>query len=274
MIAKPGGDAGDLRREEGEAAGQQREQQQRPQPVEQDRAGMVLGQRGRRLARRRAAARSAGSSRRACPGAGRSARRAPTSRRAIGDEQRVASSAPAASTVTAASAVAAPALSRTVVLRKSTNRTCLLQQRLEQPAHAAGAVDRQVGLAPPAPAGASSELTATQSAVLQRAAATSARSPRKASRSVRVVADVQRGGDRRRAQQRGDAEALVERDRRAHLEHLAPPVDRQALLAARARAISRTAAAAASSSGAPRQWNAAIASLSSLRTRSRWCSAV
>src|SRR5277367_5932145 len=46
----------------------------------------------------------------------------------------------AAITVTAASAVAAPALRSTVVLRKSTNRTAL-QQRLEQLAHATGAVD-------------------------------------------------------------------------------------------------------------------------------------
>ncbi len=41
-----------------------------------------------------------------------------------------------------------------------------------------------------------------------------------------------------------------------------------------AAAISCTAASAASSSGAPRQWKAAIASLSSLRMRRRWCSAV
>ena len=40
------GDAGDLGGEEGEAAGDQREEQQRPQAVEQDRAGMVLGQGG------------------------------------------------------------------------------------------------------------------------------------------------------------------------------------------------------------------------------------
>src|SRR5271167_513990 len=54
----------------------------------------------------------------------------------------------AASTVTAASAVAAPALSRTVVLRKSTNRTVQrrLEKRLEQFPHAARAVDRQIGL--------------------------------------------------------------------------------------------------------------------------------
>src|SRR5262249_3024413 len=44
----------------------------------------------------------------------------------------------AASTVTVASAVAAAALSRTVVLRKSTNRTRLLQERSEQFAHAGG----------------------------------------------------------------------------------------------------------------------------------------
>ena len=50
-----------------------------------------------------------------------------------------------ASTVTVASAVAAPALRRTVVLRKSTKRT-VLQERLEQFPHAGGAVDREVGL--------------------------------------------------------------------------------------------------------------------------------
>src|SRR6516165_7587210 len=54
----------------------------------------------------------------------------------------------AASTVTVASAVAAAALSRTVVLRKSTNRTRLLQKRSEQFAHAGRAVDREVGLEP------------------------------------------------------------------------------------------------------------------------------
>src|SRR5580692_5723325 len=51
----------------------------------------------------------------------------------------------AASTVIPASAVAAPALSNTVVLRKSTNRT-VLQQRLEQLTHAGGPVDGEVRL--------------------------------------------------------------------------------------------------------------------------------
>src|SRR4029077_13010166 len=59
----------------------------------------------------------------------------------------LASERPAiASAVTAPSAVAAPALSRTVVRRKSTKRTRLGDEHSEQLAHAGGAVDRQVGL--------------------------------------------------------------------------------------------------------------------------------
>ncbi len=49
---------------------------------------------------------------------------------------------------------------------------------------------------------------------------------------------------------------------------LRPQCVRRPALSARA-ATRRTAASAASSSGAPRQWNAAIARLSSDRTRSR-----
>ncbi len=157
---------------------------------------MVLGQRGRGLGARQAAARSAGSSRRAGPGAGRSARRSPTSPRAIG-ASRWSEPCAAARTVTAASAVAAPALSRTVVLRKSTNRTCYrLQQRLEQTAHAGRAVDHEIGLGRQlrgsfVGADRHADRGGQGSLADERAQAA------KGIQVGRVVADIQRAGDRR-----------------------------------------------------------------------------
>ena len=100
---------------------------------------------------------------------------------AIGTSSLLELPAPA-STVTAASAVAAAALSRTVVLRKSTNRT-VLEQRLEQPAHARGPVDREVGLACELGRGFVGAHRHAQR-VGELAHSTSERSPRNASRSV------------------------------------------------------------------------------------------
>src|SRR5277367_22732 len=138
----------------------------------------------------------------------------------------------AASTVTAPSAVAAPALSRTVVLRKSTKRTGQLQQRLEQTAHTAGAVEQEVGLR--------RQLRGSFVGADRRADRGGQGSfcDERAQSAERiqvggVVADIQRGGHRRGGwalKKRGDAETLVQGDGWTHLQHLASPVDRQALL--------------------------------------------
>src|SRR5579875_1642499 len=135
---------------------------------------------------------------------------------------------PAARTVTSASALAAPALSITVVRRKSTKRT-LLQQRLEQFAHAAGARDREVGLLGETGRGfvggdRHAQRAGELAGVHERAQAA------ERIQVGAVVAYVQRRGQIRAAQQRGDPESLAERHRRAYLEHLAPPVHGEALL--------------------------------------------
>ena len=148
MIAKPAAMPGIWGARKARPPAEQREQQQRPQAVEQDRAGTVLGQRRAGLgAGEQARDRRVGLGAPAQAQADQRREHPPAHRER---HQRVLRPwSAAASTVTAASAVAAPALSRTVVLRKSTNRTVQrrLQQRLEQFPHAARAVDRQVGLA-------------------------------------------------------------------------------------------------------------------------------
>src|SRR5664279_4009750 len=136
---------------------------------------------------------------------------------------------PTASTVTSASAVAAPALSITVDLRKSTNRTRLLQQRLEQFAHARRAVDGQVGLARQL----GWRFVGIDGDAENRVQRSRLHKLAQSAKGVEVggvVADVKGRGRLRAAQQHRDAEALVELDRRAHLEHLAPPVHHQAFL--------------------------------------------
>ena len=65
-----------------------------------------------------------------------------------------------------------------------------------------------------------------------------------------------------------DALALVHRHGRADLQHLAAPVDVEALRLGASWATPASHVSAASSSGAPRQWNALIGPLSSTRTRS------
>ena len=231
--------------------------------------GMVLGQRGARLGARRAGARSAGWSRRAGRGAGRSARRPPTSRRRSAASVCSELGAGGEHGDDAPSAVAAPALSSTVVLRKSTKRTRVYSSASSSPRTPLGAVDRQVGLARQL---GRRFVGADRHAERALAASPDCDERAQAAEGVEVggvVADVQRrastGAPRSSV---GDAEALVERDRRAHLEHLAAPVHGEALAPRRARRSPAPPRSAASSSGAPRQWKAAIASLSSLRTRS------
>ena len=133
-----------------------------------------------------------------------------------------------ASTVTAASAVAAPALSSTVVLRKSTKRTAGPTAAPRAAPARRPARPGQVGLA------------ASSAGPRPRRPRRTAPSERRRLASARAARETHRGrcGRRRRrprrdrpdiAEQRGDAEPLVEGDRRAHLEHLAPPVHREAL---------------------------------------------
>src|SRR6185437_5818578 len=132
-----------------------------------------------------------------------------------------------ASTVTTASAVAAAALSSTVVLRKSTKRTPL-QERLEQPPHAPRPVHRQVRLGGELGRG----LVRGHGDAESRLELPFLGEPAQGSERIEVggvVPDVDGRGDVLVAKQRGHAEPLVEGDGRAHLQHLAPPVDREAL---------------------------------------------
>ena len=62
--------------------------------------------------------------------------------------------------------------------------------------------------------------------------------------------------------------------RRPHLEHLAPPVRRRSRPPPPPARVPRAVPCAASSSGTPRQWNATIGPLSSIRTRSSRSSGV
>src|SRR5271155_1018921 len=126
----------------------------------------------------------------------------------------------AARTVTAASAVAAPALSRTVVLRKSTKRTCLLQQRLQQAAYAAGPIEDEIGLRRQlrgsfVGADRHTDRGSQDPFPDERA------QPAEGIQVGAVVADIQRSGDVLTMQERGDTEALVELDGGTHLQHLA-----------------------------------------------------
>ena len=82
----------------------------------------------------------------------------------------------------------------------------------------------------------------------------------------RVVAGVQRGGEVAVSQQAHDAGALVDPRRRPDLERLRPQCVVKPAFSARS-ATASIAACASSSSGTPRQCSAAIASLSSSRTR-------
>ena len=225
MIAKPGRDARDLRREEREAAGEQREHEQRPQPVQQrSRSGAARAARCVVLAP--ASSRAIG---------GLVALRRPSAqpdhRRdqppADGDEhERLFGGDAPASTVTTASAVAAPALSSTVVLRKSTNRT-RYSSASSSPRTPPGP-STVTSASRASSGGASSEArprTARPPALPPRRAP---RSPRNASRSVVSSPTYIAAATVLAAEQRGDAEALVEGDRRTHLEHLAPPVNGEA----------------------------------------------
>ena len=141
------------------------------------------------------------------------------------------------------SVVAAPALSITVDRRKSTKRKAVRRRSVSSMARTpAGAVDEQVGASRASSrrrlvgADADAERGRERALVAQRA-----------QRGERVqvgevVADVERRVDVRLAgEQAPDAAALVERDRRADLEHLAAPVRPEALRPPPARSISITA---------------------------------
>src|ERR1700739_1106393 len=140
-------------------------------------------------------------------------------------------------TVIAASAEAAPALSSTVVLRKSTNRTrrpLALEQRLQQGPNPALAVDRDVGL-----------LDELRRRLLRcdRHADGGPKlppprdlaQPAECVQVGHVVADVHRANQRLSARlgtlakQLLHSDALVEADRRPHLQHLASPMHREPL---------------------------------------------
>src|SRR4029077_2293740 len=133
-----------------------------------------------------------------------------------------------ASSEMAASAVAAPALSSTVVLRKSTKRkTPPLQQGLQQRPYAGRTVDGQVGLA--------RQLgryfvraDGDANGVRERARGDHLAQPAEGVEVGRVIPDIQGRLHDPAPEQRGDREALVEQHRGADLEHLAPPVHRQA----------------------------------------------
>ena len=235
-----GADPWDLGGEEGEAAGEHGNTSRGHSRLTRIAEGRcsgsaVLGARAREQLGDRGA--GVGCAGRARP---RSARRSPTSRPRAA---RSATAKPAAaeSTVTSASAVAAPALSSTVVLRKSVKRTAQsgLEQRLQQRAHAVGALDREIRLREQLGRGfvgadRDAQRTREQAPLHERP------QPAEGVEVGGVVPHVERGpqseGLRGRGagvvavEQRGDTEALVELHGGAHLEHLAAPVDREALL--------------------------------------------
>ncbi len=135
--------------------------------------------------------------------------------------------------MTSASAVAVPAESRTVVLRKSVKRTGL---RARPPGARARRRGRPVSrsASPSSSGGASSEPTADAHGVGERAGALQRAQRAEGVEVGDVVADVHRAGERLlprgvAVQEGGDALALVEGDRGAHLEHLAAPVHGEAL---------------------------------------------
>src|SRR5579884_1292816 len=134
------------------------------------------------------------------------------------------SAAPA--TVTAASALAAAALIRTVVRRKSEKRTLLRDQGREQVADAVGPLDGDVSLLHdlrgPLLGGHADANGGLKPAV--------ARHLHQAAERVEiggVVADIERDVDVRVLEQRRDPGALVDLHGWAHLEHLAAPVSAQ-----------------------------------------------
>src|SRR4051794_21821423 len=128
-------------------------------------------------------------------------------------------------TVIAASAVAAPALSSTVALRKSPNRTvgASVEQRSEEVAHAVGARDHRVGAL----------LELGRALVGTHADLDRVRDPAGLAQLVEpgervdvghVVAHVERRGELAVAQQVDDARALVDPHRRGGPPHpLSPP---------------------------------------------------
>src|ERR1700733_9845720 len=144
-------------------------------------------------------------------------------------------------TVTAASRVAQPALTRTVVRRKSAKRTppslsdpllrprpraSVGRQRREQLDHAVRSIDHEVGLGGDlgrSLIGANSDPDgAGDTALIGQ--------PHKCMERVEVgdvVADVERDVDVRVGQESLDPGTLVDPDRRPDLEHLAPPVGPQ-----------------------------------------------
>src|SRR5918997_4743273 len=136
----------------------------------------------------------------------------------------VSDSDEARATVRAASSVADAALSSTVVLRKSTNRTGRSdQQRAQQLAHAVGAVDHEVRLAlelrrPLVGADADPDGGAEPSHLHELAEAT------EGVEVGDVIADVHARREVGVAEQADDPGALVDPHGRADLEHLAAPV--------------------------------------------------
>ena len=163
-IAKPAAIAGDLRREEREADPEHRRQRERPQPVDEDPARVLLRERRGGARAARAAARSAGSSRARRPSQVPTAT-ARTHQPATTNTSSESASAPAASTVTTASAVAAPALRITVALRKSTKRTAGGYSSASSSCRTPAVPSTSVSAASSSSRGVSSERTPTHAAV-------------------------------------------------------------------------------------------------------------
>ena len=202
------------------------EQQQRPQAVEQQRAGALLGQRRRRLRARE----QARDRRVASPPGGRASApiSAATSHQpAIDEHEHVAVSlrparerrsrrrAPSPSPRTAGPPSAGSRRSARPLrraARSSSSRTP------SGPSTSTSAACSSSG-------GVSSERTPTQTARAELALLDERVQPVEGVDVGAVVADVERGGEVAPAEQAAHAAALVDRDRRADLEHLAPPVD-------------------------------------------------
>ena len=133
-------------------------------------------------------------------------------------------------TVTIASIVAAPALSMTVDLSRSTKRTGGYAASADSSVRTPTGPSTSTSAWASSSAGVSSELTPTQMAVCRRPSAASRAQGLERVEVGVVVADVDGRGDVGALEQVLDPAALVERDRRAHLEDLAPPVHDQPVL--------------------------------------------
>ena len=239
---------------------------EQPEPVEDHRAGLELRQRVRACGRRRAGGRCPRSSRAGGrargPRARRGTTRPPPRRRACWCPRRAA---PSIGDHRERGGRAAEEQHRHAQEVAEPHAAC---QRREHLGEARDPVDDEVGALDDRGRTLVRAHAHAERALELALPSTSAVSASKASRSVASSPPNSAVRAPERCDQVAHRLALVDRDRRPDLEHLAAPVDREAGgLGLRGDAL-QTRCARLSSSGAPRQWKATIGPLSSIRTRS------